>query len=246
MVQVVVLSANGESRTLKTTAIVAGQPVTGALVAKALRKTKPANQVGIYKAGGGVSLTVWGWMEGKAGTENKHELPPPHDGELLFGDAIVVSATGDFTAEGWAEFYDKAFGGFEDLGSDSDSGSEDGEYEEEEEEEEEEDEAEDEDGSAGEDNAEDAEEAEEAEEDAEEDAEEEEEEEEGADDDCCDEGEDGGGAKRRAPRRRAVAAPEYRRLDMGLRARIKLPVPLGKRAPKWHTAAELEPEEYSM
>jgi hypothetical protein len=241
MVQVVVLSANGESRTLKTTAIVAGQPVTGALVAKALRKTKPATQIGIYKAGGGVTLTVWGWMEGKAGTENKHELPPPHDGGLLFGDAIVVSEAGDFTAEGWAEFYDKAFGGFEDLGSDSDSGSEDGEYEEEDEE----DEAEDEDGSAGEDDAEDAEDAED-EEDEEDAEEEEEEEEEGADDDCCDEGEDGGGAKRRAPRRRAVAAPEYRRLDMGLRARIKLPVPLGKRAPKWHTAPELEPEEYSM
>jgi hypothetical protein len=180
-------------------------------------------------------------MEGKAGTENKHELPPPHDGELLFGDAIVVSTAGDFTAEGWAEFYDKAFGGFEDLGSESgsESESEDGEYEEEEEEG---DEAEDEDGSAGEE--EDVEEAEDAE-DAEED-EGDEEEEEDADDDCCDEGEDGGGAKRRAPRRRAVAAPEYRRLDMGLRARIKLPVPLGKRAPKWHTAAELEPEEYSM
>jgi hypothetical protein len=241
MVQIVVLSANGESRTLKTMAILAGQPVTGAEVAKTLRKTKPATQIGAYKLSGGATLAVWGWAEGKAGTENKHELPPPHDEVLLFGDAVVVSTGGDFTAEGWAEFYDKAFGGFDDLTSDSgsESESEDGEYEEDEEEvadvEEEEE-------SAGENEA--AE--EEEEEEVDEEVEEEEEEVEEADDDCCDEGEDGGGAKRRAPRRRAVAAPEYRRLDMGLRARIKLPVPLGKRAPKWHTAPELEPEEYLL
>lgn len=246
MVQVVVLSANGESRTFKTAAIAAGAAVTGAAIAKALRKTKPATVIGTYKAGGehGV-LTVWGWQEGKAGTENKHELPPPHDEGLLFGDAVVVSSAGDFTAEAWGEFYEKAFGGFEDL-SDSDSDSEDEEEEEEESEEEEEEEEEAEEEETEEEEAEDSEASEEEEaeeEEAEEDAEEEEEEDEEMED-CCDDGEDGGGAKRRAPRRRAVAAPEYRRLEMGTRSRVKLPAPVGKRAPRWQTAPELMPEEY--
>jgi len=31
---------------------------------------------------------------------------------------------------------------------------------------------------------------------------------------------------------------------MVLRARVKLPAPLGKRAPKWQTAPELEEEAY--
>jgi hypothetical protein len=235
MVQVVVLSANGESRTLKTTAFGAGS-VSGASIAKALRKKTPAELVGTYTTKTGEKLGVWGWRSGKAGTENKHELPPMGDGAdegLLFGDAVVV-ALSDYTVEQWETFYDEAFGGFESL--DSDEEGEDLEEEEEEEDDEEEDEDEekeedeDEDGDA----------------DEEDEEEEEEEEEEVEDDDCYDEGdENGGGAKRRAPRRRTIASPECRRIDMGLRSRIRLPAPLGKRAPRWQTAPELEAEAYA-
>jgi hypothetical protein len=233
MVQVVVLSANGERRTLKTSAFAAGG-ATGALVAKALRKAKPAVLVGTYKYKE-QTLTLWGWKDGKAGTENKHELPTlasAEDAPLLFGDAVLVGA-GDFTEEQYAVFYDEAFGGFEDLGDDADADEDD------EEEEEEEDEGDDEeDGDA-------EEEEDEEEEDDEEEDEEEEEEEEDEDDDCYDDGdENGGGSKRRAPRRRTIASPECRRMDMGLRARVKLPTPIGKRAPRWQTAPELEAEEY--
>jgi len=238
MVQVVVLSANGESRTLKTTAFAAGA-ATGAGVAKALRKKNPAELIGTYTTKSGEKLGVWGWRTGKAGTENKHELPPMSDGAdegLLFSDAVIVSSAGDYTVEQWEVFYDEAFGGFESLDSEEEAEAEaeaedDYEEEEEEEEEEEDEEKEEEDDEDG-----DAE---------EEDEEEEEEEEEMEDDDCYDEGdENGGGAKRRAPRRRTIASPECRRIDMGLRSRIRLPAPLGKRAPRWQTAPELEPEAY--
>jgi hypothetical protein len=236
MVQVVVLSANGESRTLKTIAF-AASAATGAGVAKALRKVKPAELVGSYTTKTGTKLSVWGWRTGKAGTENKHELPPMGDGAdegLLFGDAVVVSSAGDYTVEQWETFYEEAFGGFESLDSEGEDDEEEEAEEAEEEEadddyeEEEKEEEEDEDGDA-----------------EEEDEEEEEEEEEEEDDDCYDEGdENGGGAKRRAPRRRTIASPECRRIDMGLRARIRLPAPIGKRAPRWQTAPELEAEAY--
>lgn len=115
MVQIVILSANGESRTLKTAAITAA--ATEVSVAKALRKVKTPDQIGTYDWKG-LTLTVWGWREGKADTENKHELPPPHDEGLLFGDVIVTGPAGiDFTVDLWTQFYDAAFGGFEDLGS---------------------------------------------------------------------------------------------------------------------------------
>ncbi len=240
MVQVVILSANGESRTLKTTAIAAGAPVTGAAAAKAIRKTKPAMSLGTYKCKG-ATLTLWGWDEGKAGTENKHELPPPHDESLFFGDIVVTSSAGDLTVDEWSEFYDAAFGGFEDLGSED--------SEEEEEGDDEEDEADESDGDVGDEDEGDAdegddddedEEADEEDEEAEE--EEEEEEEEGADDDCYDDEE--GGSKRRAPRKRMTTAPEFRRLDMGLKSRVKVPTPPGKRAPRWQTGPELEEEAY--
>jgi len=225
MVQLVVLSITGEARTLKSTA----SEVTGLTIAKSFRKAKPAELIGLYTHKTH-TLQLWGWKEGKAGTENKHELPPPHDEILLFGDAVIASTSGNFTVEEWSAFYDAAFGGFEEIGSN------DSEEEEEEEEVEEADEAE---GEVEEEEEEEEEEAEEAE--AEEEAEEEEEE----DGDCYDDGDDAGGAgKRRAPRRRAVTAPEYRRMDMGLKARVKLPAPPGKRAPRWQTAPELEAEPY--
>jgi hypothetical protein len=234
MVQVVVLSANGEQRTLKTTAIQGkGQQVTGAAVAKALRKTKPAELIGNY-LWGDIKLMLWGWKDGKAGTENKHDLPPPHDEILLFGDVLVIAEDVEFTVDQWLAFYDDAFKGFEELG-DEDTDEEEEEEEEVEEEVEEE--------------AEEEEVEEEVEEEAEEEAEEEVEEEveeEDDNEDCYDDGDEAGGGsgKRRAPRRRTTSAAEYRHMDMGLRSRVKIPTPIGKRAPRWQTGAELEEEAY--
>ena len=223
MVQVVVLSANGEQRTMKTTAF-EPETVSGITVAKALRKTKPAELVASYTFKD-QPISLWGWKEGKAGTENKHELPSSNI--QLYGD-IMVTGADNFTGEEWSAFYEDAFGETENLDSDHEDEDEAEEVEEAEE-------------------AEEAEEEEEAEEDAEEAEEAEEaeaEEEEDADEDCYDDGDEHGGGKRRAPRRRATTAPEYRRMDMGLKSRIKLPMPLGKRAPRWQTAPELMPEEY--
>jgi cobalamin biosynthesis protein CobT len=235
-VSVVVLPQNGDdARTQKTAALTAGVAPTSDAVAKVLRKKKVAELIGTWKPkGGSGQLQLWGWRDGKAGTENKHELPPPHDEILLFGDSVIVSVAGsgtaDLTAESWATFYDEAFCGFEDLGGKD--GSDDEEMEDEEDGDAEDDEAEDED-NEDEDDDEDG--------DAEEEEEEEGEEEDG---DCYDEGEEGG-SKRRAVRRRTAADSEYRRVEMGLRARLKMPTPPTKRAPRWQTATELEAEEYA-
>ena len=243
MVQIVILTANGESRTMRTTAIVAGAEPTGVTVGKALRKTKPAEKIGVWKLKGGKVLQLWGYLDGKAGTENKHELPPPHDELLLFGDAVVTLAGGvDFTVEAWNIFYEEAFGGFVDLGSSDSEDEEDADADADAEDEDDADEGGDDvDGDAEDDDEE--EEAEEEEEEAEEEAEEEEAEEE-AEEECFDDGDDGGGGKRRSVRRRTATDSEYRRIDMGLRARVKMTVLQGKRAPKWHTASELEEEAY--
>jgi hypothetical protein len=247
MVQVVVLTGSGEHRTLKTAAFTP-TTVTGATVAKALRKAKAATVIMTYTYKG-QTLTVWGWKEGKAGTENKHELPPDGEGldaPLIFGDAVVTSSVGDFTDDQYMKFYEEIYGGFESLDSEDEDEDSEEEEEEEEEEVEEVEEAEDEEDEDGDAESESDEEESEKDEDEGEDEVEEEEEEEDADDDCYEDGdaEGGGSGKRRAPRRRAVASPEYRRIDMGLRARVKLPAPLGKRAPKWQTAPELEEEAY--
>ena len=65
-------------------------------------------------------VELWGKNTGKANTENKYDFPPPVDSDLYFGSCILVAKDEntdyiDITIEQWNEFYEKLFGGFEDL-----------------------------------------------------------------------------------------------------------------------------------
>ena len=79
----------------------------------------------LYKS---LTLFLFGFTTGKAGTENKHELPPPHDATLAFGDIMLIASKDEnsfavpavFKAEDYEVFYSKAFGGFEDLDDEDD------------------------------------------------------------------------------------------------------------------------------
>tara|TARA_B100000963_G_scaffold348040_1_gene355046 strand:- start:709 stop:1509 length:801 start_codon:yes stop_codon:yes gene_type:complete len=75
-------------------------------------------------------LSVFAYNDGKAGKENKTELPPPIETQLYFGNIVVIAhkdgKVSDLPLEEYQEFYNSAFGGFEDLGAE-DSWSEDDE-----------------------------------------------------------------------------------------------------------------------
>lgn len=74
------------------------------------------------------TISVFCWLNGSAGKENKHELPPPIDEQLYFGDIIVIKHNKgiikDFTKKDYDCFYQDAFGGFEELGSEDSWSSE--------------------------------------------------------------------------------------------------------------------------
>jgi hypothetical protein len=118
--QGLLLTAKGEVKQLKLS--VAGTEITSDDIQKALKKKTEAEYLGEYPYKS-KHLHLFGYQKGKAGTENKHELPPPHDGMLLFGDILVVTTTSadsysnpiPFTMEDYEAFYTSAFGGFEDL-----------------------------------------------------------------------------------------------------------------------------------
>ena len=114
---------------------------TAAAAGAILRRAVEPVSIGTWKYGGSV-IHLYGYKTGKAGTENKHELPPPHDKILLFGEAVLFmtlsEAFATFNEAEYKKWYNTALGGFEDLGDeDTDSEGEDGDEEEEEEVEEE-------------------------------------------------------------------------------------------------------------
>jgi len=71
-------------------------------------------------------VKLHGWEDGKAGKENKHEIPPPCDTNLYFGDLLVVHYSSgnnliNFTQEDYNNFFEEMYGGFEDILDDTDS-----------------------------------------------------------------------------------------------------------------------------
>ena len=66
------------------------------------------------------TVTILGKTEGKAGSENQKELPPPIDKEIYFDNVYAVAHRNDslinLSIKDFEEFYDSAFGGFDDLG----------------------------------------------------------------------------------------------------------------------------------
>ena len=69
-----------------------------------------------------IYIDVWAKTDGRAGQENKYELPPPIDELLFFGNMALVARIDkenaiNLTIGLWNNIYEALFGGFEDLAS---------------------------------------------------------------------------------------------------------------------------------
>ena len=76
------------------------------------------------------NMCVYGKTKGRANTENKYDFPPPVDNTLFFGNCIIVCKDDDdsivsVTTSEWNKIYEELFGGFEDIGDESNDNSED-------------------------------------------------------------------------------------------------------------------------
>jgi hypothetical protein len=69
-------------------------------------------------------VSVYAKTEGKANMENKYDFPPPIDSKLFFGSCALVCQQIQedsslvylsLSVEQWEKFYEKLFGGFENL-----------------------------------------------------------------------------------------------------------------------------------
>jgi len=124
----VVLQPKATTRNAQLPTSVDGKP-SPTLAATILRRATAPVLIGTWKWTTFV-LHLYGYKTGKADTENKHELPPPHDTILLFGEAVLFATNKDgalvgFTTADYTKFYNQALGGFDDIGSeDSDTDDE--------------------------------------------------------------------------------------------------------------------------
>ena len=66
-------------------------------------------------------ISIFGSKKGKAGSENKFDLPPPEDVDIYFGEILIVKSSNniiqDLNIDDFNTFIESSFGGFEDLGS---------------------------------------------------------------------------------------------------------------------------------
>ena len=137
-VQVVVLQTKGDTKQSKVEITGEIEDEIPTRIAKILRKTKLPVKIGSWSYQKG-TLELWGYKEGRAGTENKHELPPPVDSTLIFGDAIMIALNEaeeptNFTTAQYTKFYTQIFQGFESLDEEDDEDDEEDDEEPEEDE----------------------------------------------------------------------------------------------------------------
>lgn len=69
-----------------------------------------------------IYVDVWAKTDGRAGNENKYEMPPPVDEIIYYGNIALVARIDkehavNLTATIWNVIYERLFGGFEDLTS---------------------------------------------------------------------------------------------------------------------------------
>ena len=73
-----------------------------------------------------INIELWGKQNGRAGSENKYDFPPPVDNILLFGNCAIIRIDEDgniidLKKNIWKKIYEKLFGGFDDINDEEDS-----------------------------------------------------------------------------------------------------------------------------
>lgn len=80
-------------------------------IAKILRRAASPEIIATWNWGQLV-LHLFAYKTGKSGTENKHELPPPHDELIFYGEAVIIATNGDalatFSTTTYTKFYNEA------------------------------------------------------------------------------------------------------------------------------------------
>lgn len=99
---------------------------TPKLASAVLKRATPPEKIGEWVWKDHI-IHIYGYKSGKSGTENKHELPPPHDAITLYGEiALFATKNGilhSFDSATYQKFYNESTGA-QDADDDSDDDDE--------------------------------------------------------------------------------------------------------------------------
>jgi DNA-directed RNA polymerase subunit M/transcription elongation factor TFIIS len=123
----ILLQAKGDIKKIKLKDAKNNEPLTQDDLQKILKKKTPIKFIGFYTYDS-MTISLFGYTSGKKGTENGHELPPPHNTEQLYSDSLIIASKEsswsnpiNFTTEQYEKFYQHAFGNeYEDNEDDED------------------------------------------------------------------------------------------------------------------------------
>jgi DNA-directed RNA polymerase subunit M/transcription elongation factor TFIIS len=116
-------------------------PLDQEALQRIIKKKTLLNELGNY-IHAGHKITLFGWTSGKAGTENKHDLPPPLNESVVYSDILLIASKDlhswtnpvNFTTDQYEKFYARAMGVEEDDDAEEDESSDEEQEEEEDEE----------------------------------------------------------------------------------------------------------------
>jgi transcription elongation factor S-II len=145
------LQAKGDVKRIKLKDSKSDEKLTEESLQTIIKKKTPLTNLGFYN-NSGITLTLFGYTSGKAGTENKHELPPPLNEKTFYSDILLIASKqgGEtnwstpitYSPEQYEKFYQSTFGNTDhyDEDDEDDDDEDDGSLDKEEEDEVEEDE----------------------------------------------------------------------------------------------------------
>jgi DNA-directed RNA polymerase subunit M/transcription elongation factor TFIIS len=89
VISTVLLSAKGDVKKANLT-LEDDKKLTTDILHKYLKKKSEPEKLGYYQDDDKY-IFMFGYSEGKKGTENKHELPPPYNDKVYYGDIILIA-----------------------------------------------------------------------------------------------------------------------------------------------------------
>ncbi len=90
--QCIVLQPKGTTRNANLPPSLKNLPTVND-IGKLLRRTTDPEYIGAWKWNK-INIHLFAYKTGKAGTENKHELPEPYESLTLYGEGVLVATTG--------------------------------------------------------------------------------------------------------------------------------------------------------